>query len=203
MFPIKKINEKEFKKILNKLQNLSINELFHNSIETSILVLMKNEEEMCCLFSNQEKEIDYMLDEDWKIDNILLFKTPRDSTIKEITKIVEYNIDDNEINNISILLYEKDFGKIYTLIEDVFMDRELDSNSEELEDDYIKNMEDMEDDKLSDKYYNDEDIEDYERQGVYIADYLAKNEDEYEENNINDNEDEEYYKRRNYEQNYY
>lgn len=200
MFPVKKLTDKEFKKLLNKLNNSSIKEMFYNSIETSILVLLNNidEDETCCLFSNQEKELDYKLEEDWKITNVLLFKTPRDSTNKEITKIIEYNIDDDKINEISVLLYEKDFGKIYTLIEDVFMDRELDCEVEETEDDYYdESDEDYEDEKHSNKYYNDEDIEDYERQGVYIDDYLDEKEDKDEDEDEEINEDDSnYYKKK-------
>lgn len=181
MYNYDKIGSNKFKKILNNLNDSSISLLYVSANQHSIIVLMKNEEgQECCMLSSDQTNIDNKLEEGWSIIDLIVFIKPTENTKTSISEFLENNIEDDILkqNKITIFVYDEYFGKIYSIIEDSYYDRDLDSK---WEDNYNENDENY---SLEDEYeenesyfpkrkkFNNEDIDDYERQGVYLDDVL-------------------------------
>lgn len=175
---IEKINISEFKTFVNLLNNKSVNSLYTIISQTSLLVIMKSEDELCCVQSIEQLEIDNKLDEGWVIDSFLLFRKPTVLIKKNINDLIEFNIDDETCKDksIKILLCDEDFGKLYTVIEDIFLDRELDIDVGSFEENDLSEELDEYHLNTHHKTYNDESLDDYERQGVFIEDVLEEDE---------------------------
>lgn len=175
---IEKLNTIEFKTFITSLNNKSISSLYTIISQSSLLVIMKNEEELCCVQSTEQLEIDNKLDEGWNIESFLLFRKPTTIVKKNINDMIEFNIDEetNKDKTIKVLLCDEDFGKLYAVIEEVFLDRELDIDIESFEENELsEDLDEYHSNRLN-KMYNDESLDAYEMQGVYIEDVLEEDE---------------------------